>query len=178
MLSEAEYIPSPNFDNRPDGFIVNSIVIHCISLPSANFKDIYIKQLFTNKLDISEHPYFKLLENTKVSSHLLIDRDGKITQFVPFDKRAWHAGKSEYNNHKNFNDFSIGVELIGSDNTYFDEKQYVALSKVIKKLKNIYPIDNQNIYAHSDIAPNRKTDPGMCFNWEYFFKLVNDEVIV
>lgn len=178
MLSNTEYIHSPNKDLRPIDITIDSIVIHCISLPPGEFDDFHIKQLFTNNLNTKNHPYFALLKDTKVSSHLLISRNGKITQFVPFDERAWHAGKSEYNDRKNYNDFSIGIELVGSDNSEFTAEQYVTLRNIVQELKKMYPIKNDNILAHSDIAPNRKTDPGICFNWQYFFELINNEVTI
>ena len=123
----------------------------------------YIEQFFTNQLDFNAHPYFKTIQDLQVSAHLLIKRDGSIIQFIPFDKRAWHAGESSFNGQDNCNDFSIGIELEGTDNLYYEAVQYKSLKTTLKQLKNYYPV--QNIVGHSDIAPGRKTDPGEAFNW-------------
>ena len=123
--------------------------------------------MFTNKLDINLHDSFKELKNTKVSSHLFIKRHGELIQFVPLDKKAWHAGKSEYMNRENFNDFSIGIEMEGSVNDSYTNKQYLTLINTINELKKLFPsIRDSNILGHSDIAPGRKTDPGKYFLWD------------
>ncbi|MDC9715604.1 MAG: 1,6-anhydro-N-acetylmuramyl-L-alanine amidase AmpD, partial [Gammaproteobacteria bacterium] len=134
-----------------------------ISLPPKQFDNNYIEQFFTNQLDFEAHPYFKTLKNMQVSAHLLIKRDGSIIQFVPFEKRAWHAGQSNFKGRTDCNDFSIGIELEGADDMIYTDKQYQALSDSIKTLKSHYPITD--IVGHSNIAPGRKTDPGAAFDW-------------
>ena len=161
-LASATQSPSINYNDRPDGEI-SLIVIHNISLPPGEFNNPYIEQFFTNQLDFNAHPYFKTIQDLQVSSHLLIKRDGSIIQFIPFDKRAWHAGQSSFNGQDNCNDFSIGIELEGTDNLNYEAVQYQSLKTTLKQLKNYYSV--QNIVGHSDIAPGRKTDPGEAFNW-------------
>ena len=165
-LEQSNKIPSPNFDDRPKNTEIKLIVIHNISLPPENFNPSNIEKLFLNKLDFDSHEYFKEIRDLKVSSHFLIDREGQINQFVSLYKRAWHAGKSNFENEDNCNDFSIGIEMIGSDNSIFENKQYASLKKLIKSLKKVFPkILEDNIVGHSDIAPGRKTDPGPFFDW-------------
>ena len=161
-LTSATQSPSINYNDRPNGEI-SLVVIHNISLPPGEFNNPYIEQFFTNQLDFNAHPYFKTIQDLQVSAHLLIKRDGSIIQFIPFDKRAWHAGESSFNGQDNCNDFSIGIELEGTDNLNFEAVQYQSLKTTLKQLKNYYPV--QNIVGHSDIAPGRKTDPGKAFNW-------------
>ena len=165
-LEQSNKIPSPNFDDRPKNTEIKLIVIHNISLPPENFNPSNIEKLFLNKLDFDSHEYFKEIRDLKVSSHFLIDREGQITQFVSVYKRAWHAGKSNFENEDNCNDFSIGIEMIGSDNSIFENKQYASLKKLIKSLKKVFPkILEDNIVGHSDVAVGRKTDPGPFFDW-------------
>ena len=165
-LSESTKLESPNTDKQPNSGDVSLLVIHNISLPPEQFGGPFIGQLFSNCLDGSEHPYFADICHLKVSSHLLIDRDGEITQFVPFDQRAWHAGVSEFEGRSSCNDFSIGIELEGSDNIPYTDTQYAALAKVTALLLAHYPaITSQRIVGHSDIASGRKTDPGPAFDW-------------
>ena len=161
-LDKALKSPSPNFSERKNG--IDLVVIHCISLPEGEYGNSNIEDLFLNKIDYLKHYSFKSLENLKVSSHLLVKRDGTVTQFVAFDKCAWHAGESSYDGRKNCNDFSIGIELEGCIDDIFTEKQYTELSKILKELKSVYSITN--IVGHSDIAPGRKFDPGENFDWE------------
>jgi len=161
-LTSATQSPSINYNDRPNGEI-SLIVIHNISLPPGEFNNPYIEQFFTNQLDFNAHPYFKTIQDLQVSSHLLIKRDGSIIQFIPFDKRAWHAGGSSFNGQDNCNDLSIGIELEGTDNLNYEAVQYQSLKTTLKQLKNYYSV--QNIVGHSDIAPGRKTDPGEAFNW-------------
>jgi AmpD protein len=161
-LTSATQSPSINYNDRPNGEI-SLVVIHNISLPPGEFNNPYIEQFFTNQLDFNAHPYFKTIQNLQVSAHLLIKRDGSIIQFIPFDKRAWHAGESSFNGQDNCNDFSIGIELEGTDNLNYEAVQYQSLKTTLKQLKNYYSV--QNIVGHSDIAPGRKTDPGEAFNW-------------
>ena len=165
-LNTAKKLESPNADLRPDENDISLLVIHNISLPPEQFGGPYIEQLFSNSLDPKEHPYFRDIYKLEVSSHLLIDRQGKITQFVPFDKRAWHAGASEFKGRQRCNDFSIGIELEGADHIPFSDIQYSVLAAVSRHIRSQYPLITQdNIVGHSDIAPGRKTDPGEAFDW-------------
>lgn len=162
MLSGAEYIPSPNCDDRPPGAI-ELLVIHGISLPPGEFGGDGIRQLFTNTLDAAAHPYYQAIAGMRVSSHFLIRRDGRIVQFVPCLKRAWHAGESSWQGRTRCNDFSLGVELEGDDHTPYTDAQYAALRQLTGALRAAYPL--RGIAGHSDIAPQRKTDPGAHFDW-------------
>ena len=165
-LTIAEKHFSPNFDQRPKNSEIGLIVIHNISLPPENFEPENVKKFFKNELDFESHEYFDEIRDLKVSSHFLIDRPGKIYQFVSVYDRAWHAGVSLFNNQVNCNNFSLGIELMGSDNTYFEDNQYVSLKSLIETLRNIFPqIKKENIVGHSEIAPGRKTDPGPFFDW-------------
>ena len=162
MLAGCEHIPSPNCDDRPAGAI-ELLVIHNISLPPGEFGGDGVLQLFTNTLDTASHPYYQTIAGIKVSAHFLVRRDGWIIQFVPCSKRAWHAGESCWQSRLRCNDFSIGIELEGSDAVPFTDAQYTALIRLTKALRAAYPICG--IAGHSDIAPQRKTDPGPCFDW-------------
>jgi N-acetyl-anhydromuramoyl-L-alanine amidase len=160
---------SPNHNLRPAGTEINLLVIHNISLPAGEFGGGYIKQLFGNCLDCDTHPSFADLRGVEVSSHLLISRNGDISQFVPFNLRAWHAGLSTYKGQHNCNDFSIGIELEGSDDCPYTGQQYQALIAVTRVLLRQYPcLNTQRIVGHSDIAPGRKTDPGSAFDWDLY----------
>ena len=163
LLQGVRYIPSPNVDARPDDCAVNLIVIHNISLPPDQFGGPGVVELFTNRLDPGAHPYYETIQELKVSSHFFIRRDGELIQFVPCTQRAWHAGVSAWCGRTGCNDFSIGIELEGSDTTPFTDAQYVCLGELIVALKAAYPI--QAIQGHADIAPGRKTDPGPYFDW-------------
>lgn len=166
-LNPATKVFSPNYDERPLNMDISLIVIHCISLPPKQFGGTYIDQLFCNQLKPEEHPYFKQIYQTKVSAHLLIKRNGEITQYVAFNHRAWHAGLSEYKGQKKCNDYSIGIELEGTETQEYADEQYKQLNRVIKTLLNYYPaLSRQAIVGHSDVAPGRKTDPGDSFNWD------------
>lgn len=170
LLDEARQISSPNQDDRPEGSVPELIVIHGITLPPGEFGGPWIDALFTNALDPSVHPYFAGIYQLQVSSHLLIRRDGEIVQYVPFNKRAWHAGKSSYAGRERCNDFSIGIELEGTDHTPYEPEQYHQLARVIDALLRAYPTLNVNrIAGHSDIAPGRKTDPGPFFAWDELY---------
>ncbi len=161
-------LSSPNFNDRPDEDDISLIIIHGISLPPGRFGDGYIEQLFTNTISVTEHPHFLELKNLKVSAHLLINRDGVLTQFVPFHKRAWHAGVSKYKGREGCNDFSIGIELEGVDDIPYTEEQYLQLAEVLHHLFHAYPLLSRHSMAgHSDVAPGRKTDPGQAFDWDY-----------
>jgi AmpD protein len=166
ILSGAHQLCSPHCDARPDGIDTDLIVIHAISLPPSQYGDCFIDDLFCGKLDKTAHSYFGEIAHLRVSSHLLIKRDGSITQYVPFHCRAWHAGKSSYAGRESCNDFSIGIELEGCDEDVFEKIQYQSLNSVISALCDAYPsLSWDRITGHSDIAPGRKTDPGPGFDW-------------
>jgi len=174
LIKEARQQPSPNCDLRPNESDISLIVIHGISLPPGKFGNDYIDQLFCNQLNPNEHPYFKEIAELRVSSHILIRRDGEVVQYVPLHKRAWHAGVSCYKERECCNDFSIGIELEGEDETPYTDEQYQTLSKTIKSLTKYYPgLTKQTIAGHSDIAPGRKTDPGEAFDWAVLNKLLS-----
>ncbi|WP_404229432.1 1,6-anhydro-N-acetylmuramyl-L-alanine amidase AmpD [Acinetobacter venetianus] len=168
QLQGATQIASPNFNVRPDGTDIQLIVIHNISLPPSQFGGGYIQQFFQNKLDWSLHPYFQTIEGMQVSAHLLILRTGEVIQFVNFNDRSWHAGRSSYLAQKECNDYSIGIELEGSDDLPFEKEQYQSLVDVVQTLQQAYPKIQNHIAGHSDIAPKRKTDPGPFFDWQLF----------
>ena len=160
-------VPSPNADERPDHCQPSLIVIHNISLPPGEFGGPYIEQLFTNRLDPDAHPCFASIAERKVSAHVLIRRNGKTVQFVPFNRRAWHAGISTYEGQENCNDFSIGIELEGTDKIPYEDTQYLVLAALVDALRIAYPsLSRQRIAGHSEIAPGRKTDPGHAFDWQ------------
>lgn len=166
LLDEAKYLPSANFDTRPEGTVVDTLVIHAISLPPGEYPGSDIERLFCNSLDFGCHPFYRDISGLTVSSHLLIRRDGEVLQFVPCQARAWHAGASQLQGRQRVNDFSIGIELEGSDYAPFEEAQYQSLMEVTRALRDAYPrIAPERIVGHSDIAPGRKTDPGPYFNW-------------
>lgn len=165
-LKGAEIQKSPNFDYRPENTEVNLIVIHNISLPPGEYSDTNVIKLFTNTLDFESHDYFKKINGLKVSSHFFIKRNGEIIQFVSVLDRAWHAGKSKHKGKINCNDFSIGIELSGSDDCHYEEEQYKGLMYLINELmKKFEGINLDNIVGHSEISPGRKTDPGPFFDW-------------
>jgi AmpD protein len=163
LWSEASYVPSPNCDDRPTGGVIDMVVVHAISLPPGEFGGDNIERLFTNRLDPDAHPYFATIADLRVSAHFLIRRDGTAVQFVPVTARAWHAGISVWRGRERCNDFSIGIELEGCDEKPFDPAQYRQLAALIRVIKRHYPITE--IVGHSDIAPDRKTDPGPLFDW-------------
>lgn len=165
-LDGAHPCPSPNQDARPPGTVVDLLVVHNISLPPGEFGGPWIEDLFLNRLDPGAHPYFAAIADLKVSAHLLIRRDGELFQFVPLDRRAWHAGASCFEERSACNDFSIGLELEGCDELPFTDRQYARLAQVAGDLMRRYPaITPARIVGHSDIAPQRKTDPGPLFDW-------------
>ena len=165
-LSQVTKILSPNVDARPVEDDISLVVIHCISLPPNEFGGHYINQLFCNQLDPNEHDYFKEIYQLKVSSHLLIKRDGHIVQYVPFNKRAWHAGASNYKSRDQCNDYSIGIELEGTETIAYTDEQYQQLVAVLKVLLDHYPkLSIDHITGHCHIAPSRKIDPGESFDW-------------
>ncbi len=173
-LQQVSRVISPNYDDRPMEEPASLIVIHCISLPPEQFGGDYIDQLFCNQLNPEEHPYFKEIYQLRVSSHLLIKRTGEIVQYIPFNKRAWHAGISEYKGKDRCNDFSIGVELEGSENHPYTANQYQQLISATQALIKYYPnLSVEHITRHSDISPGRKTDPGESFNWDWFLSEIS-----
>lgn len=172
-LSGARVCRSENVDARPPACEVDTIVIHCISLPPGEYGVDHIDALFTNSLDPAIHPYFKSIHRLKVSAHLLIDRRGVLTQYVGFDQRAWHAGESSFQGRVRCNDFSIGIELEGTDDSAFEASQYITLARVVTSLHREYlTLNPQNLVGHSDIAPGRKTDPGPGFDWGKLHQLI------
>ena len=171
-LNEAKHVVSPFYDDRPDDKDISLLVVHNISLPPGQFGGPYIEQLFTGTLNPDEHPFFKVVHQFRVSAHCLIRRDGSVVQFVPFNARAWHAGASSFAGRQRCNDYSIGIELEGTDFTAYTQKQYDSLSVVTNVLQDAYPlIVDERITGHQYIAPLRKTDPGLSFYWEKYHKL-------
>jgi len=172
-LRPAAFIPSPNHDARPDARAPDLVVVHGISLPPGEFGGNAIEALFTNTLDFDAHPFFRELRGLEVSSHLLIRRDGSVIQYVPFNARAWHAGESRFRGRRRCNDFSIGIELEGEDQTPYDDRQYPVLAAVLDALFSAYPgLSARRLAAHADIAPGRKTDPGPAFDWLRLYDLL------
>jgi AmpD protein len=166
FLSGARTALSPNSDARPAGLVPELVVVHGISLPPGRFGGPWIERLFMNTLPPDADPYFATIQHLRVSSHVLIARDGSLTQYVPFDERAWHAGTSHWRGRSGCNDFSIGVELEGADDTPYDDRQYEALADLVCALQRAYPSLAEGwIAGHADIAPGRKTDPGPAFDW-------------
>lgn len=173
LLAGAEFVASPNFDDRPAGEQVSLIVVHAISLPPGEFGGDGIERLFTNRLDPGAHPYYAEIQALRVSAHLLIRRDGSVIQFVPFDRRAWHAGVSSWRGRERCNDFSIGIELEGCDDKPFEPVQYRRLAAAVAALRRRYP--TLDVAGHADIAPGRKTDPGPHFDWRLLAALLDEE---
>lgn len=173
FLDVARQHPSPNCDDRLAGADVDLVVVHGISLPPAEFGGPWIDQLFTNKLDPEQHAYFREIHEQRVSSHLLIRRDGEIVQYVPFDKRAWHAGESSFAGRPQCNDYAVGIEMEGTDDRSYEAIQYDTLTDVIACLMHEYPgISLQRITGHCDVSPGRKTDPGEAFDWPHLTALL------
>lgn len=167
MLATAVQHPSPNQDDRPPGCAVDLLVLHNIGLPPGEFGGPWIDDLFLNRLDPEAHPYFRDIAALRVSAHLLIRRDGALIQYVPLHRRAWHAGVSEFQGRPRCNDFSIGIELEGADRVPFTDAQYARLIEVVAEIRRRHPaITPERIVGHSDIAPQRKTDPGPAFDWQ------------
>ncbi len=169
LVHDIRFIPSPNFDDRPDRPDVSVLVIHAISLPPGCYDNHYVEDLFTNCLDVQAHPYFKNIAGLALSSHFYIRRTGRLIQFVSTHDRAWHAGESMFQGRSRVNDFSIGIELEGCDHDEFESAQYNNLARLTRCLLSAYPkITVDHIVGHSDIAPGRKTDPGPRFDWERY----------
>ena len=175
-LSEAQFLESSNQSPRSLGINPDLVIIHNISLPPGKYGGGHIAKLFNNTLNPRDHPYFEEIHLLKVSSHLLIERDGSVTQFVPFNQKAWHAGESAYSGRDNCNDFSIGIELEGTDFEPFTDIQYAALVDITKLLLINYPsLNHERIVGHSDVAPGRKTDPGPFFDWTRYKSAVTEK---
>lgn len=174
-LSRAQRCPSDNCDARPEGAAISLLVIHSISLPPGQFGTGWVPAFFCNRLDPQAHPYFARIRDLRVSAHLLIERTGELTQFVPFTGRAWHAGASSFAGVPRCNDYSIGIELEGTDDTPYTPAQYRALAEVTRCLMAHYPgITPGRIAGHADIAPGRKTDPGPAFDWAAYRQLLDN----
>ena len=171
IFKESQIYNSPNFNKRPDESDIRLIIIHCISLPPNQYGGDYVKDFFLNNLDTKKHEYFNEIKDLKVSPHIFIKRNGEVLQFVPFNKRAWHAGVSCYKGIEDCNDYSIGIELEGNEKDLYTDNQYEVLisatNEIIKKYPKIKP---KNIVGHSEVAPNRKTDPGANFDWKRYLK--------
>lgn len=174
LLDSAQFIASPNCDERPDNTAISLLVIHYISLPPDQFSGDAVIQFFTNRLDFDSHPAYESLKGIKVSAHFFIRRDGTVIQFVPCGKRAWHAGVSNWQGRERCNDFSVGIELEGNGTVPFTDTQYAALIELTQCLRAHYPIEH--IAGHSDIAPERKTDPGPCFDWQRYLSRLNNNI--
>jgi N-acetyl-anhydromuramoyl-L-alanine amidase len=172
LLEGVRRVDSPNCDERPAGTPIELLVVHGISLPPGEFGGASIDALFTNTLDPAAHPYFRQIQGLRVSSHLLIGRDGALTQYVPFHRRAWHAGVSCWRGRERCNDFSIGIELEGDGEHRFTDAQYRVLSRLARALAVRYPLSHAT--GHSDIAPGRKVDPGPHFDWDRFLSSLGD----
>jgi N-acetyl-anhydromuramoyl-L-alanine amidase len=171
-LRRARSVASPNFGPRPAATAIDLVVLHSISLPPGEFGGDAIERLFTNRLDWSAHPYYETIRGLTVSAHFLIRRDGELLQFVSCDDRAFHAGRSAWQGREGCNDFSIGIELEGTDDTPYEDAQYATLLKLIDALRARYPIED--VVGHSDIAPGRKTDPGPAFDWTRVARALGD----
>jgi len=163
IVSGIRQVPSPNCDDRAGGEAITLVVVHSISLPPGEYGGDCVERLFTNRLDAGAHPYFAGLEGLRVSAHFFVRRDGTAMQFVPVGRRAWHAGTSSWRGRARCNDFSVGIELEGADDSAFEPAQYARLAGLVRALRTRLPL--REIAAHSDIAPGRKTDPGPAFDW-------------
>ena len=166
LIEDILHLPSNNCDLRPNNMNIDTVIIHCISLPEGVYNNENVSNLFTNKLDVSKNKSFSSLAGLRVSSHVFIKRSGEVIQFVPFNMRAWHAGVSKHKNRENCNDFSIGIELEGTSSSVFTDEQYSKLKEIIKLMKTYYPkIVEGNIIGHNEVSPDRKEDPGTFFDW-------------
>ena len=175
-LKGVRKVVSPNCDERPDDGDVSLIVIHGISLPPGQFGGAWIDRFFLNDLPRGADPYFATIQDLKVSAHVLIDRTGAWTQYVPFSRRAWHAGKSQFGGRMACNDYSIGIELEGTDELPYTPAQYRSLVRLIRSLRNAYPsVSDAAIVGHSDVSPGRKTDPGPSFDWKHLRRLIAED---
>lgn len=164
-LAGVRHVFSPNFGSRPVGSAVSLVVIHNISLPPDEFGGDWVARFFVNQLDAAAHPYFAEIAGQQVSAHFYVHRDGRIVQFVDCDRRAWHAGRSTWLGRENCNDYSVGIELAGSDNLPYEAAQYAALRELLDALRARYPI--AAVAGHCHVAPGRKSDPGPAFDWHF-----------
>jgi AmpD protein len=172
-LKGARRLESPNSDDRPPGIQPDLIVVHGISLPPGRFGEGWIDRFFLNELPAAADPYFATIADLKVSAHVLVARDGELTQYVSFNRRAWHAGKSLHCGRTGCNDFSVGIEVEGEDHVPYEPAQYASLARVIRALRRAYPtLRRADVVGHSDIAPGRKTDPGPSFDWPKLRRLL------
>ncbi len=179
LLDWARQVTSPNCDDRPPGVEADLIVVHGISLPPGEFDGPWIDLLFTNALPRDDHPYFATVADLRVSAHLLVRRTGEVVQYVPFHRRAWHAGTSSWQGRERCNDYSIGIELEGTDHTPYESTQYAMLARVIAVLCRSYPgLTPGRVVGHSDVAPGRKSDPGPAFDWPRLRSLIQFELEV
>jgi N-acetyl-anhydromuramoyl-L-alanine amidase len=173
LMQGVRQIVSPNRDLRPPGVEADLIVVHGISLPPGEYGGAWIDRLFTNTLPAEVHPYFAEVCSLRVSSHVVVGREGAVTQYVKFTERAWHAGKSVYQGREACNDFSVGIELEGTDTTPYEDAQYGALAEVVAALCAAYPgLSPDRLVGHSDISAGRKTDPGPAFDWPRARRLI------
>jgi AmpD protein len=170
LLEGVRFVASPNCDERPEGTRIELLVLHAISLPPGEFGGRAIEHLFLNRLDPAAHPYYSGIAALRVSAHFLVRRTGDLVQFVPCRKRAWHAGVSQWRGRAACNDFSVGIELEGTDEAPFEARQYEVLAELTHAIERAYPI--AEIVGHADIAPGRKTDPGPCFDWARYRQLL------
>ncbi|MDO8703479.1 MAG: 1,6-anhydro-N-acetylmuramyl-L-alanine amidase AmpD [Sulfuricaulis sp.] len=169
LIRGARFVASPHCDTRPPGVLIDTLVIHSISLPPGRFGGSGIEQLFCSTLNPDEDPYYHEIKDLKVSAHVLIRRNGELVQFVPLHQRAWHAGQSYCEGRTRINDFSIGIELEGADDLPFEDAQYESLARLTRVIRQVYPaVTPERIYGHGDIAPGRKTDPGPLFDWKRY----------
>ena len=176
LLADVPFLSSPHCDARPEGVQPELIVVHGITLPPGEFGGPWIDDLFMGRLDPGAHPYFAEIAHLRVSAHLLIRRDGSVTQYVPFNQRAWHAGTSSFDGRDRCNDFSIGIELEGTDDIPYTVAQYDRLAEVIHALHGMYPT-LKSIAGHEHIAPGRKTDQGPAFDWGHLERALNRETL-
>lgn len=174
-ISSARKVPSPHFNQRPENEVPSLLIIHNISLPPGEFGGPWIDRLFTGTLPADAHPYFAEIAHLRVTAHCLIRRDGELVQYVSFEQRAWHAGVSQFDGRDNCNDFSIGIELEGTDTLPYTDAQYATLQQVSTLLLQHYPLTPERITGHSDIAPERKTDPGPAFDWVRYKHAIKQE---
>ena len=176
-LRHARRVESPNCDDRPPGVDPVLIVVHGISLPPGEFGGDWIDALFTNRLPADAHPYFAQVAGLRVSAHALVRRDGEVVQYVPFHRRAWHAGQSQWQGRERCNDFAVGIEVEGTDASAYEPRQYAVLARLIAALCRAYPgLSPERIVGHSDVAPGRKSDPGIAFDWPLLRALVRFEL--
>ncbi|HEY6529675.1 MAG TPA: 1,6-anhydro-N-acetylmuramyl-L-alanine amidase AmpD [Cellvibrionaceae bacterium] len=174
IIQPARWVPSPNYSARSDACDISLLIVHNISLPPGEYGGGYVGAFFQNQLDESDHPYFASIAHLQVSAHCFIDRAGAVTQFVNLHQRAWHAGASFFAGRENCNDFSIGIELEGTDDEAYSQRQYETLAQLAACIMAVYPaITPERIVGHSDVAPGRKTDPGDSFDWDYFCSILS-----